>query len=468
MEIKKINDFKWEIKKSGNMRVPAFIYGTRAIIDAASQEKALEQAANVACLPGIVDGSYAMPDIHWGYGFPIGGIAAFDLEEGVISPGGIGYDINCGVRLLSTELNADEIQDRISDIALKIFNAVPSGIGSSGAIKIQKRDLKDIVLKGSSWALEMGFATDDDLDKTEENGCMKGADIENVSKRALERGLVQVGTLGAGNHFIEIQKVEEVYDEEIAKVYGIFKNNIAIMLHTGSRGFGYQVCDDNISVMLKAVKKYGIEVPDRQLCCAPIRSPEGKKYFSAMACAANYAWTNRQMITHFIRKAFADLGIENIKTVYDVAHNIGKFEKHRSKEVFVHRKGATRAFSAGREEIPLQYKNYGQPVIVPGSMGTSSYVLCGTENAMNETFGSICHGAGRVMSRSKALKNISARDVKRKLESKGITVFSDSMKALAEESPDVYKNIDEVILSCEGAGIAKKIAKVKPLAVIKG
>lgn len=470
MKIKRIHDFKWEIDKNGKMNVPAYIYGSLNIVNCANKEKALEQAANVACLPGIIDGSLAMPDIHWGYGFPIGGVAAFSVDEGVISPGGIGYDINCGVRLLSTGILFDGIKEKIPSIAEKIFSKVPSGIGSSGAVKIQKRDLKEIAQKGSGWALEAGFAADNDLDKTEENGCMKGADAESVSKRAMERGLEQVGTLGAGNHFIEIQKVEEVFDSEAAKKFGLEKNAVVIMLHTGSRGFGYQICDDSIGLMQKAVKKYGIEVPDRQLCCAPVNSPEGKNYFSAMACAANFAWANRQMITYLIRQAFKEAGFaqDKINTVYDVAHNIGKFEQYNGAKVFVHRKGATRAFPAGHKELPSDYKDCGQPVIVPGSMGTASYVLRGTAKSMNETFGSICHGAGRVMSRTQALRTVNGRELKKSLENAGIRVLTDSFRTLAEEAPDAYKNIDEVIASCEGAGIAEKIAKMVPLAVIKG
>ncbi|MCL2144074.1 MAG: RtcB family protein [Endomicrobia bacterium] len=470
MKIKRINDFKWEIEKTGDMRVPARIYGVFNIVESAGKDKALEQTANIACLPGIIENSLAMPDIHHGYGFPIGGVAAFSVSEGIISPGGIGYDINCGVRLLSTELRFEDIKNNIADIALKIFQKVPSGIGSCGAVKIQKRDLKEIAEKGSRWALEAGFATDNDLDKTEENGCMKGADVENVSKRALERGLEQVGTLGAGNHFIEIQKVAEIFDKETAKIFGLEENFAVIMLHTGSRGFGYQICDDNLGLMQKAVKKYGIEVPDRQLCCAPIDSQEGKNYFSAMACGANFAWANRQMITYLIRQAFKENGFagDNIKTVYDVAHNIGKFEEYKGAQVLVHRKGATRAFAAGHKDLPPDYKNFGQPVIVPGSMGTASYVLRGTQKTIKETFGSICHGAGRVMSRTQALKSVSGRELKNQLENAGIHVFTDSFKTLAEEAPSAYKNIDEVINSCVGAGIAEKIAKMTPLAVIKG
>lgn len=470
MEINKINDFKWEIRQEGQMNVPAYIYGTREIVESANQEKALAQAVNVACLPGIVDASLAMPDIHWGYGFPIGGVAAFDLNKGVISPGGIGYDINCGVRLLSIGEDPLKLADKIYEIAAKIFNKVPSGIGSSGAVKLQKRDLKEIAHKGSRWALEAGFATEDDLDKTEENGCMKGADIENVSKRAIERGVPQLGTLGSGNHFIEIQKVTDIYDEEAAKVFGIEKNSFVIMLHTGSRGFGYQICDDSISAMQKAVKKYGIEVPDKQLCCAPINSEEGKAYFSSMACAANFAWANRQMITHLIREVFKESGFDEkeIKTVYDIAHNIGKIEEHNGKKVLVHRKGATRAFAAGSPELPQAYKKYGQPALVPGSMGTASYVLRGTQKTMQETFGSLCHGAGRVKSRTAALKSVNAREIKDSLEQRGIKIFTDSLRTISEESPAAYKDIDAVVSSCEGAGIAEKIARMKPAAVVKG
>lgn len=452
------------------MNAPAYIYGTREIAASASKEKALEQAANVACLPGIVDASLAMPDIHWGYGFPIGGVAAFDINNGVISPGGIGYDINCGVRLLSTGLNIFKDRDKIDEITSKIYHKVPSGIGSSGAVKLQKRDLKEIAETGSRWALEMGFATEDDLDKTEENGCMQGAVIEDVSKYAIERGVPQMGTLGSGNHFIEIQRVTEIYDEEAAKVFGIEKDSVTIMLHTGSRGFGYQICDDSLGRMQKAVKKYEIEVPDKQLCCAPVSSQEGKEYFSRMACAANFAWANRQMITHLIRLVFREQGFneKEIKTVYDVAHNIGKFEEHNGKKVFVHRKGATRAFASGSSGLPAAYRKYGHPVLVPGSMGTASYVLRGTQKAMTETFGSICHGAGRVMSRSAALKSVNARELKNSLEQRGIKIFTDSFRTLSEEAPAAYKNIDNVVAACEGAGIAEKIAKMEPLAVVKG
>lgn len=470
MKIHKVSDYKWQIEKSGNMNTAADIYGTWNIVEAAGKERALEQVVNVACLPGIVGNSLAMPDIHWGYGFPIGGVAAFSASDGIISPGGIGYDINCGVRLLSTNYTVGEIEGKISDIAGKIFAKVPSGIGSCGAVKIIKKDLKKIAEQGSLWAAEAGFATEDDIYKTEENGCMQCADSENVSKRAVERGLTQLGTLGAGNHFIEIQKIDEIFDEETARCFGLNKNCIAIMLHTGSRGFGYQICDDNIGIMQKAVIKYGIDVADRQLCCAPLSSPEGQAYFSAMACGANYAWANRQMISYLIRQAFKEAGFPEteLKTVYDIAHNIAKIEKHKGIKTIVHRKGATRAFAKGSEDIAECYACCGQPVIVPGSMGAASYVLRGTQKAMDETFGSVCHGAGRVMSRTQALKVVSGRELKKELEEKGIIIFTDSFKTLAEESPCAYKDISEVTASCEGAGLAEKVAKLLPLAVIKG
>jgi tRNA-splicing ligase RtcB len=443
------------------------------MIDHVIREKAAEQAANVATLPGIVDKSLAMPDVHWGYGFPIGGVAAFDTEKGVISPGGIGYDINCGVRLLRTNLQKEDIAVKMKEAVAGLFLNVPSGVGSTGKLNLASNEVRDVLEDGAGWAVKMGYGEARDLKYTEEGGALKGADSSAVSKRALERGREQLGTLGAGNHFLEIQVVDKIFDRNAASAFGLFEGQITIMIHTGSRGLGYQVCDDYIKELQPALQKYGIHIPDGQLVCAPVSSPEGRKYYSAMACAANYAWANRQIITHWIREALVRaLGIapseSRIEVVYDVAHNIGKFETHGGRQLFVHRKGATRAFAKGSGSIPEAYRLTGQPVLVPGTMGTESYVLAGTEKAMSETWGSVCHGAGRVMSRTQALKGVRGEAVASQLEKHGIIVKSDSWKTLAEEAPTAYKDVSEVVGICELAGISTKVARMKPLGVVKG
>jgi tRNA-splicing ligase RtcB (3'-phosphate/5'-hydroxy nucleic acid ligase) len=473
MNLKKIDDCRWEIPKSGYMNVPGIIYSSERMIDKVIKEKAAEQVANVACLPGIINKSLAMPDVHWGYGFPIGGVAAFDVDKGVISPGGIGYDINCGVRLLRTSLTKEEIKNKRPDLVNTLFINIPSGVGSTGKLNLTSNEVRQVLEQGASWAVKKGYGEPEDLEHLEEKGTLEGADSADVSARALERGQEQLGTLGAGNHFLEIQIVDEIFNERAASVFGLFKDQVTIMIHTGSRGLGYQICDDYIDSFQKTVIKYGIKLQDRQLVCAPVKSAEGKKYYSAMCCGANYAWANRQIITHWIRESFMrvlekspkELGLE---VVYDIAHNIGKFEEHNGNEVFIHRKGATRAFSPGHKDIPQDYREVGQPVIVPGTMGTESYVLVGTQKAMEETWGSTCHGAGRVMSRSQALKIARGEQVAKDLLQKSIIVKSDSWKTLAEEAPSAYKDVGEVIDVCHSSGISEKVARLKPLGVIKG
>ncbi len=479
-ELKKIDDFRYKIPRSykTGMKTDGIIYASEKMLPQITSDEAPEQVANVAFLPGIVGFAMAMPDIHWGYGFPIGGVAAFDIEKGIISPGGVGYDINCGVRLLRTNLTDNDIKDKIKELVRTIFNNVPSGVGSTGKIRIDEREVKDVLINGAQWALKKGYGWKEDIDHIEARGALPGANPEKVSKRALQRGRPQLGTLGAGNHFLEIQMVEDIYDREAAKIMGIDDvGQITVMIHTGSRGLGYQVCDDNVKVLGRTTQKYGISIPDRQLACAPITSPEGKSYFEQMACAANYAWANRQCIMHWIRESFEkvlgkkaeDLGLN---LIYDVAHNIAKFERHRiadeTKELCVHRKGATRAFSAGHDEVPIKYKSIGQPVLIPGDMGTHSYLLLGTDLAMKETFGSTCHGAGRVMSRTKALDKTRGRSIDKELAQRGIYVLSASNEVLREEVPEAYKDIDMVVDAVHNAGISRKVARMRPLGVVKG
>jgi tRNA-splicing ligase RtcB len=479
-ELKKIDDFRYKIPRSykTGMKTDGLIYTSEEMLSQITSDDAPEQVANVAHLPGIVGCAMAMPDIHWGYGFPIGGVAAFDVEQGIISPGGVGYDINCGVRLLRTDLTDKDIQHKIKDLIRSMFNNVPSGVGSTGKIRIDEREVKEVLIHGAQWAMKKGFGWQEDIDHIEAQGALKGANPDKVSRRAITRGRPQLGTLGAGNHFLEIQVVEDIYDREAAKIMGIEDvGQITVMIHTGSRGLGYQVCDDNVKMLGRVTQKYGIQIPDRQLACAPIKSPEGKTYFAQMACAANYAWANRQCIMHWIRESFEkvlgkraeDLGMH---LIYDVAHNIAKFEKHKvgdaTKELCIHRKGATRAFSAGHDEVPDMYKSIGQPVLIPGDMGTHSYLLLGTDLAMKETFGSTCHGAGRVMSRTKALSRTRGRSIEKELAEKGIYVLSASDKVLREEVPEAYKDIDTVVDAVHKAGISRKVARMRPLGVVKG
>ncbi len=476
----KIDENRYKIPKSykPGMKTDGLIFASRDMVASIEKDKAPEQVANVATLPGIVGYSMAMPDIHWGYGFPIGGVAAFDMNRGVISPGGVGYDINCGVRLLRTDLAEKDISGCIKDLVKSLFNNVPSGVGSKGKIRIEPGEVKEVLQKGAQWALRKGYGWSDDIERIEENGALAGADPDKVSRKAIERGRPQLGTLGAGNHFLEIQVIDDIYDIESARVMGIENiGQVTIMIHTGSRGLGYQICDDNVKILGKVTSKYGIDIPDRQLACAPIESPEGRSYFQQMACAANYAWANRQCIMHWIREAFEDVLGKNaedlgMNLVYDVAHNIAKFEKHvvggEIKNVCVHRKGATRAFAPGHRDIPAIYKSIGQPVIIPGDMGTHSYLLLGTQQAMDETFGSTCHGAGRLLSRSAAMRQTKGRHVDQELAKKGIYVLSASDEVLRQEIPEAYKDIDMVVNAVHEAGISRKVARMRPIGVVKG
>lgn len=487
--LNRINDYKFEIPQSyrADMNTAGIIYISDALVNELRKDMAPEQVANVATLPGIIGNSMAMPDIHWGYGFPIGGVAAMDGEDGVISPGGVGYDINCGVRLLRTELMYDDIKDKTKNLVDAMFNNVPSGLGSKGKVHINQNQLDDVLLNGAHWSVENGYGWEEDLKFLEETGRMAGADPSQVSHRAKQRGMPQLGSLGAGNHFLELQIVDEIFDIEAAKVMGITREKqIVVMIHTGSRGCGYQICDDQIRELSKFFEKDGskfnsrqfnINLPDRQLVCAPVNSRAGEDYFKAMKCAANYAWANRQMIVHWVRQSFEQVLNKSadelgMKIVYDVAHNIAKEEEHliggKHKKVFVHRKGATRAFGPGRSEVTDKYRSIGQPVLIPGDMGTSSYVLVGTESAMKESYGSTCHGAGRVMSRSAATKRFWGDKIIDELSRRGIYVRAASKKVVAEEAPDAYKNVESVVETAHGAGISKKVARMRPLGVVKG
>ncbi len=459
------------------MRVPGIIYADQVLLEDIRADQAPEQVANVACLPGIVRASLAMPDIHWGYGFPIGGVAATGGTDGVIAPGGIGYDINCGVRLLRSKLVAKEVKDRMTDLVEALFRSIPSGVGSEGKIRLNRAELGQVLRQGAAWAVAQGYGCESDLMYCEEGGAMAGADPSALSERAQKRGGPQLGTLGSGNHFIEIGVVEELLDPAACSAFGLVRDQVVVMVHSGSRGLGHQVCSDYIEVMGRAVKKYGIELPDRQLACAPVTSSEGQAYFGAMAAAANYAWANRQIMSHWVRQSMAkaldaepaSLGLE---LVYDVAHNIAKFEDHttggKKTRLCVHRKGATRAFGPGRPEIPAAYRELGQPVLVPGDMGRASYVLLGTGVAMDETFGSTCHGAGRVMSRSAAKRSVRGSELRQSLAQKGITVRAGSDASLAEEAPDAYKDVDQVVGVAHRSGVSKLVARLRPLGVIKG
>ncbi|MBL7092788.1 RtcB family protein [candidate division KSB1 bacterium] len=477
IKLKKISDFTWEIPKEKPMNVPGKIYTTEKMLNNIREDNVAEQVKNVAQLPGIINHSLAMPDIHWGYGFPIGGVAAFDVNNGVISPGGVGYDINCGVRLLKTGLAKNDIQDKIKNIIHQLFKFIPSGVGSTGKLKVSDHELKQVMKKGARWAVENGYGEKSDLEKIEECGEMAGADPAAVSDRAIKRGRPQLGTLGSGNHFVEVQYIKEIFDDTLAGRLGLFEDQIVITIHTGSRGFGHQVCDDYIRNMIQASAKYGINLPDRQLCCAPISSPEGQQYFSAMVCAVNFAFANRQIISFWVQEALMRaLHISpkdmQLSTVYEVAHNIAKMETHivdgKKVKCCVHRKGATRAFGPGRKELPEIYRDIGQPVLIPGDMGRASYVLVGTEGAMEQTFGSTCHGAGRLLSRKKAKKAALGRSINKELEDLGVFVMASSRATLAEEMPEAYKDVSDVVEAVVGAGISKKVAKLRPLGGIKG
>jgi tRNA-splicing ligase RtcB len=476
----KIDDYRWKIPENykTGMRVPGLIYASKEMLESLCEEQALEQVANVAFLPGIVGYSFAMPDIHWGYGFPIGGVAAMDIKNGVVSPGGVGYDINCGVRLLRTSLSEAEVRPRINELINELFLNVPSGLGSEGKIKVSQKEMNRLMVEGARWAVKRGLGSEEDLDVTEEGGCISGADPDKISDKATKRGMPQAGTLGSGNHFLEIQVVKEIFDSHVASIMGITEiGQILVLVHTGSRGFGHQVCTDHLRVMEGAVSKYGIKLPDRQLACAPIESSEGQDYLGAMACAANYAWANRQCIAHWVKESFSKVFGKSpeklgMKQIYDVAHNIAKIEEHtvngRKVKVCVHRKGATRAFPAGHKDVPDCYKEIGQPVLIPGDMGRCSFVAVGTQKAMEESFGSTCHGAGRMLSRTAAKRALKGRDVLHQLEEKGITVRATSIPELAEEASQAYKDITEVINVVHQAGISRKVAMAIPMGVIKG
>ena len=468
----KISDYLWEIPKSfsPDMKVPARIYADAKMLEETFKDRSLEQLVNVAALPGIQKYALAMPDIHEGYGFPIGGVAATAVTDGVISPGGVGYDINCGVRLLASEFSYNEIRPQLESLANQIQRDVPSGLGRGGRMKLNNSELDQILNKGMKRLLESGYAEPADLEYCEAEGSLSQAQAEDVSSKAKSRGRDQIGTLGSGNHFLEIQKVGEIFDEKTAEVFGLFKDRIAIMIHTGSRGLGHQVATDYIQLMMRSMPKYNIQLPDRELACVPSTSAEGQKYFRAMSAAANFAWSNRQLITHLIRQAWERIlgqTAGKLSVIYDIAHNIAKVEEYDGIKVCVHRKGATRAFGPSHPEIPQKYRATGQPVLIPGSMGTASYVLAGTKQA-EETFYSACHGAGRTMSRHAALRQIRGPELKQELEKKGVIIKAASIKDLAEEAPFAYKNVDNVVSVVHYAGIAKKVARLIPLAVIKG
>ncbi len=469
----------WEIPASyrKDMRVPVRVFADERLLEAALGDKSFEQAVNAATLPGLVSHVTVMPDVHQGYGFPIGGVAATRYPDGVISPGAIGYDINCGVRLLASRIHEDEIQGHLDDLASRLYANCPSGVGVGGSVRLTHKDLEQVCRQGSRWALKNGYAVEDDLARTEAGGRIEGADPTAVSKRAKDRGKKQLGTLGAGNHFIEVDVVETLYHPRAAEAMGLQPGVIVVQIHCGSRGFGHQVCSDYVREFQGAIRRFGINLPDRELMCAPLDSPEGKRYLAAMACAANFAFCNRQVLTHHVRRSFEQvlagkLGDWELRQVYDIAHNMGKSEEHqvdgRKVRVCVHRKGATRAFGPGFEELPPVYRPLGQPVLVPGSMGTASWVLLGTAASMELSFGSTCHGAGRTMSRSRAKREVRGEKLRERLEAEGISVRAGSMRGLAEEAPRAYKDVDAVVEVVSKAGIADKVARLRPIAVIKG
>ncbi len=475
----KISDNEWEIPQSfrSDMRVSVRVFASRKLLDKVLDDRSLEQAVNAATLPGLVGQVLVMPDMHQGYGFPIGGVAATRYPEGVISPGAIGYDINCGVRLLASQIPFEAGEKRLGDLASSLNFHCPSGVGGKGELRMSENDLDHVCREGAEWALKHGYATQADLRRTEEGGRLDGADPGKVSARAKERGRPQLGTLGAGNHFIEVDLVEQIFDPQAARLMGLEQGNLVVQIHCGSRGFGHQICTDYVEDFQAAVRRYNISLPDRELVCAPLDSREGQDYLAAMRCAANYAFANRQVLAHNARKAFEQVfagEVDNwrLHQVYDVAHNMGKIETHlidgKPVKVCVHRKGATRAFGPGASELPEEYRVIGQPVLVPGSMGTASWVLVGTDESMARSFGSSCHGAGRVMSRAKAKKEVRGERLRQELEDGGIRVRAGSLAGLAEEAPQAYKNVDAVVETVAAVGIARKVARLRPVAVVKG
>ena len=478
--LEKMDEYRYRIPRSFKqcMTTDAVIFADEAMLASIKRDNAPEQAANVACLPGIAGNSLAMPDIHWGYGFPIGGVAAFDSESGVISPGGIGYDVNCGVRLVRTDLQADDVRPKMKNLVDAAFTNVPSGVGGKGKLRLSPKDIDEVLENGARWAVSKGYGWEDDLVSCEEEGRMESADASKVSQKAKQRGAPQLGTLGGGNHFLEIQRVEKIFDEEAAKAFGLTgEGQVTVSIHSGSRGCGHQIASDYIQTMEGATRRYGIQVPDRQLACAPVNSEEGQDCYAAMSAAANFAWANRQLILHWLRESFEEVmgrtaDEMGMGLVYDVAHNICKIEEHdldgRKAKLYVHRKGATRAFDSSRDEVPTKYRSVGQPVLIPGDMGNASYVLVGTAGAMSETFGSTCHGAGRQMSRKAAVRKFSARDVLDMLRSRGIYIRAASNEGIVEEAPGAYKDVDDVVRIADGAGISRLVARLKPMGVMKG
>ena len=470
-------EYRIEADSSLGMKVPVTIYADEVLMKKMMTDRTIKQAINVATLPGILQHAVVLPDGHEGYGFPVGGVAAMDADEGMISPGGVGYDINCGVRLLRTNLTEEQVRPKLGELVNDLFKSIPSGVGSKGAVRLNQSELDEVLVKGVNWAIEHGYGVSDDANVCEENGQIANADPNKVSDKARKRGAPQLGSLGSGNHFLEVQRVEEIHDEEAAKRMGIKKGNVTVLIHCGSRGFGHQVCSDYLRISEQVQEKYNIHLADRELACVPNNSEEGESYRAAMFAALNFAWSNRQMITHWTRKSFervfgqteSDL---DMKLVYDVAHNIAKVENHKidgkNRRVVVHRKGATRAFPANLEEVPLKYRDLGQPVLVPGSMGTGSWILLGQENSMSKSFGSTAHGAGRMMSRSKARRDFTEEQVKKSLNDKGIFIKSLTRDGIVEETPEAYKNVDSVVNVSHELGIATKVAKLVPIGVIKG
>jgi tRNA-splicing ligase RtcB len=479
-DLVRVSKYVWEIPRSfrPDMKVPARIYASEKLLDLAFRDQSMEQLVNTAAMPGVVKRVLVMPDAHQGYGPPIGGVVPTRYPDGVISPGAVGYDINCGVRLMASDLLAEEVREEVDGLISALFRNIPSGVGKGGgARRVSGREMDEVLVKGAAWAVKAGYGRREDLERLEEGGAMDGAIPSAVSARAKQRGGPQLGTLGSGNHFIEIQEVEEIYDDEVARAFGLFDGQLAVAIHSGSRGLGHQVCSDYVQSLQGAVQKYKIQLPDRQLVCAPLNSPEGQSYFGAMVSAANYAWANRQCMAELARRSFEEELAGKVRnwdlhTVYDVAHNIAKIEEHvvdgKKMKLCIHRKGATRAFGPGHPAVNPVYREVGQPVLVPGDMGTASYVLVGTADALEESFGTSCHGAGRVMSRSAAKKKIHGGTLRRELEAQGIHVRASSLPGLAEEAPDAYKDIDAVIEVVDGAGLARKVARLRPLAVMKG
>lgn len=478
-QLRRLDEYRWLIPRTykPGMRTDGLIYADEELVEAMRADQAPEQVANVACLPGIVGRALAMPDIHWGYGFPIGGVAATDAREGVISPGGVGYDINCGVRLLRTNLRHDDVRPRLDVLVGQLYRDVPSGVGKEGPIPLDQAELRRVLEQGARWAVEAGYGLPGDLEVTEEGGALAGADPAAVSDRAKKRGGPQLGTLGSGNHFLEVGVVDQIYDPAAAAAYGLVEGQVVVLIHSGSRGLGHQICTDYIEIIDRGARRLGIDLPDRQLACAPLDSREGRDYLAAMACGSNYAWANRQCLTHWVRQAFArTFGVPwtelDLSLVYDQAHNIAKLETHevegRRRRLCVHRKGASRAFPPGHPDVPAAYRGVGQPVLVPGDMGRSSFVLAGREGSLREAFGSCCHGAGRTLSRGAAKRGLGAAELKQRLAQRGIVVRAASAGGLVEEAPEAYKDIEAVVRVANGAGLAARVARTRPMGVIKG